>query len=80
MERPNPAPATPPKVVLRSRSNGSNARPTKSALMPIPVSLTRISYAPYPSRLASGFCVSDKSTRPFGGVKLIAFVKRLMKI
>ena len=46
MDSPSPAPETPLCVVFRSRSNGSKARAANSALMPIPVSLTLISYAP----------------------------------
>ena len=74
--RPSPVPWILLTVEVRSRSKGTNRRSTNSRLIPMPVSLMRISYLPVPSLPGSSFICRD--TLPFSSVNFPALHSRFI--
>ena len=78
MAIPRPVPCVLLTVEVRSRSNGSKIFLTNSGLMPMPLSLTRISYCPQPRFLLVS-CLSRTETVPPAGVNLMALDSRFKR-
>ena len=72
---PRPVPWMRLTVELRSRSKGSNTCCAKVWLMPIPVSLIRISYIPFPSEAQGSWATRTEIVPPVG-VNLMALDSR----